>query len=413
MNIQKRSLPVFILLNCLTLGIYGAIQCSRIGNEVNALCKQDGEQPGMSYFGALFIRAIPAFFGVVIGLITGIVSSSFVFNALPFMNNSMVSGYYNQLGSVKIGIIFLCILIYVVIFSLIGNIASGLYLKYWWFKQTTRLQLNANRYNMVVRESGTDHFVFRTATELPLLPASIALKTASLFIPTLICFLLAFASPIFAIVLYTVFIIAFCVFGAEISAGASFSMSRVIKTMNRYASVYRNGVKPFNPMAYDYYPCADSLYPASLPKILDCSFMTPPVIIEKPVGNGDTRGDSDSRKDRFDFDPDPKTDKLVGKIVGLKGSCAGYNFDLNPGEEIVIGKDAKVSNVVIDPVYKEISRKHVSVLYDASNDIYRVTDYSSNGTWADGQKLTRNEITNLRRGTVLKLANDKNTFRLS
>ena len=89
MNIQKRSLPVFILLNCLTLGIYGAIQCSRIGNEVNALCKQDGEQPGMSYFGALFIRAIPAFFGVVIGLITGIVSSSFVFNALPFMNNSM------------------------------------------------------------------------------------------------------------------------------------------------------------------------------------------------------------------------------------------------------------------------------------------------------------------------------------
>ena len=141
--------------------------------------------------------------------------------------------------------------------------------------------------------------------------------------------------------------------------------------------------------------------------------MTPPVIIEKPVGNGDTRGDSDSRKDRFGFDPDPKTDKLVGKIVGLKGSCAGYNFDLNPGEEIVIGKDAKVSNVVIDPVYKEISRKHVSVLYDASNDIYRVTDYSSNGTWADGQKLTRNEITNLRRGTVLKLANDKNTFRLS
>ena len=96
-----------------------------------------------------------------------------------------------------------------------------------------------------------------------------------------------------------------------------------------------------------------------------------------------------------------------------KNDKGAKKSNVNPGEEIVIGKDAKVSNVVIDPVYKEISRKHVSVLYDASNDIYRVTDYSSNGTWADGQKLTRNEITNLRRGTVLKLANDKNTFRLS
>ena len=401
MNIQKRNAAVFILLNCLTLGIYGAIQSNKMGNEINALCKNDGEEPGVNYFGALFIRAIPAFFGVIVGLIIGIVSSSLVLNNLPFFGyGSPFSSYYNQLNSVKVGAIFLSILICVVIFSLIGRLASGIYHKYWWFKQTGRLQLNACRYNMEVREKGSDHFVFRTAIELPLFPATIALKAVALFLPTLMCFLIALASPVFAVILYTMFIIIACVFGAEITAGACFSIARTIKVLNRYATVYRNGAKPFDPMAYQYYPCVDSRYPETLPAVLDNKFIAPePVVQQVEVNDG------------------PGTDwgittAMTGKLVGVKGSCAGYEFDINPGEEIVVGKDAKVANVVIDPAYKEISRKHVSIIYDERIDMYRVTDYSSNGTWADGQRLVRNETTNLRRGTTLKLANDKNIFTL-
>lgn len=91
---------------------------------------------------------------------------------------------------------------------------------------------------------------------------------------------------------------------------------------------------------------------------------------------------------------------------------AGYTFDLTSGEEIIIGKDAKVSMVVIDPAYKEISRKHVGVCYDIINDQYRVKDYSSNGTWANGTKLISGQEVYLPHGTELKLANDKNIFRL-
>ena len=68
--------------------------------------------------------------------------------------------------------------------------------------------------------------------------------------------------------------------------------------------------------------------------------------------------------------------------------------------------------VVIDPAYKEISRKHVGVCYDIIRDQYRVVDYSSNGTWANGSKLVPGQEFYLPHGTELKLANDKNTFRL-
>ena len=99
-------------------------------------------------------------------------------------------------------------------------------------------------------------------------------------------------------------------------------------------------------------------------------------------------------------------------LIGKEGSCAGYTFDLSTGETFIVGKDAKVSNIVIDPAYKEISRKHLSVRYDANIEQYVVTDYSSNGTWANGLKLTTGQETYLSHGTELKLANEKNIFRL-
>lgn len=400
MSIQKRSLPVFILLNCLTLGIYGAIVSHKIGQEVNALCKGDGEEPTLNYMGAMLIRAIPSFFGIIVGLIVGLVSSS-AFSSFSSFGFLGYIGYSSVLNSLKVLTLFIDIIVFTSIFSLIGKTLSGLYLKYWWFKQTSRLKLNANRYNLDVRESGTDHFVFRTAIETALTPASLILKVLSLFLPTLICFLLAFASPVFAVILYTIFIIVFNIFDSELSAGAAFSLYNVFKTLNRYAVAYRNGARPFDPMAYEYYPSVDSKYPEFIPQIMNGSFGVSEKVLE-------------DKSDSEDYDEENTVRKAaVGSLLGVKGACAGYNFDLAPCEEIIIGKDAKVSSVVIDPAYKEISRKHVSIIFDPSANVYRVTDYSSNGTWADGQRLTRGETVNLRSGTVLKLANDKNIFRLA
>lgn len=397
MTIQKRNLLVFILLNCLTLGIYGAIVSNKIGQEVNALCKGDSEEPTLNYMGAMLIRAIPTFLGIIVGLIVGLVSSS-AFSSFSYYSAFVYGSLANSIKAINV---FADIIVFTVIFSIIGKTVSGLYLKYWWFKQAGRLKLNANRYNLEVRESGTDHFVFRTATEAALTPASVVLKALSLLLPTVICLLLLYASPVFAVILYTIFIIVFNIFDSELSTGAAFSLYNVFKTLNRYAVAYRNGARPFDPMAYEYYPSVDSKYPEFIPQIMNGSFGVSEKVLE-------------DKSDSEDYDEENTVRKAaVGSLVGVKGACAGYNFDLAPGEEIIIGKDAKVSSVVIDPAYKEISRKHVSIIFDPSANVYRVTDYSSNGTWADGQRLTRGETVNLRSGTVLKLANDKNIFRLA
>jgi hypothetical protein len=109
----------------------------------------------------------------------------------------------------------------------------------------------------------------------------------------------------------------------------------------------------------------------------------------------------------------PLTDAIdSGSVIGLKGTCTGYTFNITSGEEIIIGKDAKMASIVIETAYKEISRKHVGISYDVIQDLYHVTDYSMNGTWADGQRLQRGVRTIQHHGAVLRLANEKNTFRL-
>lgn len=58
MTIEKRKIAKIILLNCLTLGIYGAITYQKLGNEINALFEGDGEEPKVGFMGAVLIGLI-------------------------------------------------------------------------------------------------------------------------------------------------------------------------------------------------------------------------------------------------------------------------------------------------------------------------------------------------------------------
>ena len=173
--------------------------------------------------------------------------------------------------------------------------------------------------------------------------------------------------------------------------------------MNRYSDAVANGAAGFDRLGYNYYPSRESFYPGYLPRLLGGDFAGKQPIIVRDDSKDDRK--KDDRRDVVDHAD-------VGKLVGLKGSCAGYSFDLNPGEEIVIGKDAKLSSVVIDTAYKEVSRKHVGITYEVLSNAYRVVDYSSNGTKANGNRLTKDSPTVLPKGTIIELANGKNSFRL-
>ena len=101
-------------------------------------------------------------------------------------------------------------------------------------------------------------------------------------------------------------------------------------------------------------------------------------------------------------------------ITFLSGSCAGYQIPVEGNDEIVIGKDPSLCAIVIDKKYEKVSRKHCGVRFDASRNMYIVTDYSTNGTRVvGGQKLAPHSMAYIERGTTINLANTENSFKLN
>lgn len=336
MKIQKRTMLKYIMLNILTLGIYGVLVSNQMQKEASFLCKGDRQGTGYNYLTALVASK------VVPGL-------------------------------------------------------GGIYYNYMWYQQANRLQLNAGRYGLRVKESGTDIFLMRTALNIALLPLTIIAYVASLLIPALLAVLLAMLVPALGVIVAVIAVVILLIFCNELSAGAMLANYFMMKNLNRFAAVYRSGASEFDPMAYEYYPCVANRYPE---------------VAATLVGKANDWGGDPPDDPPIGPPVDPPTDYRMGILLGEKGTCAGYKFDLVSGEEVLIGKDAKVAHVLIDPSYKDISRKHVGITYDAASDCYAVVDYSSNGTWANETKLNRGEVKYVPHGTILRLANGKNQFQL-
>lgn len=107
------------------------------------------------------------------------------------------------------------------------------------------------------------------------------------------------------------------------------------------------------------------------------------------------------------------TPPAAGGIAFSSGSCAGYEIPITAGEMVVIGKDPAQCSVIIDRSYKKVSRVHCMVEYDAAQDLYIVTDRSTNGTnVVGGMRLQPGSASLFARGAVLNLAGTDNIFRL-
>jgi len=100
-------------------------------------------------------------------------------------------------------------------------------------------------------------------------------------------------------------------------------------------------------------------------------------------------------------------------IEALAGAYRGATFRFEPDEQVVIGRDAGLSDIIFDQEAEKISRKHISVLYSSQEQVYIVHDFSSNGTFTDdGKQLPTNVDSRLPRGSVLVLGSRANTIRL-
>lgn len=100
-----------------------------------------------------------------------------------------------------------------------------------------------------------------------------------------------------------------------------------------------------------------------------------------------------------------------GIVIGIRGARQNDTFRLYQDEEMIIGRDGKQSQIVLND--STISRKHCGIRFDGKEQCYYVCDFSSNGTFAGGrQKLEKNKWSRVERDTLIQLVNDKCSFML-
>lgn len=344
MTIEKRSIAKIFLLNCVTLGIYGAVTCQKLGNEIDYLFDGDGEEPALGYMGTVFNLVLSA-----------IACICYLAGSMSFSIPLIVFGVLCNLG--------------VPFFTI--------YRRYWWYKQASRIKLNAWRYNLTVRERGVDTILLRTVGEIPMFVATVVSFSAHLLVPALICGLAYLISYNTMLVILALVCIPLALFLPDCTAGAYVSLYFIIKNINRFADAAESG-SAFDPMEYKYDQSLQDRYLKFVPDLID---------------GGETH-------------------TVGATLEAVRGSNKGYRFELMPGEEVIIGRNPMEANVVIDASYDQVSGRHVGVQYDAEYDKFYVTDYSKNGTYVDGQKLTTGRQYRFDRGARIELVDGQNAFRL-
>lgn len=119
---------------------------------------------------------------------------------------------------------------------------------------------------------------------------------------------------------------------------------------------------------------------------------------------------------REDGMPSAARSVISGIVVGVDGTYAGASFDIKSGEELTFGRDPAECNIVFGQTDTDVSRKHLSVRFDARNNQYIVTDLNSTtGTFLDnGRRLSGGKEEHLARGSKIYLGSTRrNSFNLN
>ena len=110
----------------------------------------------------------------------------------------------------------------------------------------------------------------------------------------------------------------------------------------------------------------------------------------------------------------PAASGAVGAALeGVAGMYAGSSYPLEPNQPVILGRDPAYAKIVFSQGAQKISRRHCEVMFNSQVQKYRVTDFSSNGTYVNGSRLPANSPVLLTRGTELALGDNNNIIRLS
>lgn len=101
--------------------------------------------------------------------------------------------------------------------------------------------------------------------------------------------------------------------------------------------------------------------------------------------------------------------QAVGSVKILTGQYKDAVLAVKQGEEIILGRDKSKCHLIFDNPH--VSRVHCGVRYNSRENIYLITDYSTNGTFLkNGQQLRKGEPAKCRRGSVIVLGKSGEEF---
>lgn len=108
----------------------------------------------------------------------------------------------------------------------------------------------------------------------------------------------------------------------------------------------------------------------------------------------------------------PAVQKYEPALLGISGMYAGSSFPLTPDQPVILGRDGATAQIVFSQGAQKISRRHCEVMFNSQTQQYRVTDFSSNGTYVNGGRLPANSPVMLARGTQISLGDSNNIMKL-
>lgn len=128
---------------------------------------------------------------------------------------------------------------------------------------------------------------------------------------------------------------------------------------------------------------------------------------KRPVGS-EKKDNADTYQQGYFTSGVFQNNDTEGALVCVQGAYVGNIVRIVPEQTIWIGRDGTSADMIVNlPL---VSRKHCTIIYHEKDHSYEVEDFSTNGTFVDGdERLTRGDTYLLKAGATLCFG-DKNTI---
>lgn len=108
----------------------------------------------------------------------------------------------------------------------------------------------------------------------------------------------------------------------------------------------------------------------------------------------------------------PFSQSRTGTVTCEAGAFQGAEFTISEGEELIIGTNSELCNIVIDGDNSLVSGRHCSITFDSISNNYTVIDYSVYGTFLGNGERLNNAPKILPGGELIIIGDAKNAFRV-